>query len=93
MRLEISQETTMGGWTGYLAIIEEEKKIFNESLASYNGVEYKPLYASSQTVFNGTNYRFKCIASLLESEAVWESIIEVFKPIKGMSHIINITKL
>ena len=93
MSIKISQETTVGGWTGFLALTAEDKKIFNETLIGFIGVVHSSLYVSTQTVISGTNYRFKCISSLDDSEAIWESIITIYQPSKGVAHITSIIKL
>lgn len=93
MSIKISQETTVGGWTGFLALTAEDKNLFNQTLIGFVGVIHKPLYASTQTVISGTNYRFKCVSSLDSSDAIWESIIAIYQPSKGVSHITSIIKL
>ncbi len=38
MSIKISQETTVGGWTGFLALTAEDKKLFNQTLIGFIGV-------------------------------------------------------
>ncbi len=92
MSTETLKETIVGGWTAYHALTAEDKKVFEEALAGFVGVTYTPQAVSTQIVA-GTNYRFKCIASMPPSNVIWEAVVEIYAPLEGKPHITNITKV
>jgi len=71
-----------GGWTKYHALTPEDQVVFDEALQGFVGVKYTPNEVSTQVVA-GTNYRFKCTASVPPALVVWEAIVEIFKPLDG----------
>ncbi|MFC5874340.1 hypothetical protein ACFP3I_17340 [Chryseobacterium arachidis] len=88
-----TQELVVGGWTKYHTLTPEDQKVFNEAMQGLVGVNYKPQEVSTQLV-NGTNYRFKCLASLPGgSQVVWEAIVEIYAPINGNPHIVSIHRI
>ena len=92
MSTEIKR-TILGGWTSYEALTAEDSKVFNEALKGFVGVTYTPNEVSTQVVA-GTNYRFKCTASIPPSDVVWEAIVEIFQPLGNEKpHITGITRL
>jgi len=88
----LTKETVVGGWTAYHPLTKEDQLIFDEALAGFVGVNYTPESVSTQVVA-GTNYRFKCSASVPPSEVVWEAIVEIYAPLTGKPHITGITRL
>jgi hypothetical protein len=87
-----NNETIVGGWTAYNAITPAEREVFNKAMEGFVGVSYLPSAVSTQVVA-GMNYRFKCEASMPPSEVLWEAIVEIYQPLKGIPHITNITKI
>lgn len=87
-----NQDTIVGGWTAYHALTEKDRTVFNEALAGFVGVHYQPEKVSTQIVA-GTNYRFKCLASVPPALVVWESVVEIYQPFNGVPHIIGITRV
>ena len=87
-----NQETLVGGWTAYHPLTEKDKLVFKEALAGFVGVHYQPELVSTQIVA-GTNYRFKCKASVPPALVVWESVVEIFQPLQGAPHIVGITRI
>lgn len=83
---------TAGGWTAYHKLTPQDQKVWDEAMKGFVGVKYTPREVSTQVV-NGTNYRFKCTASIPPSEVVWDAIVEIYQPIGGAPYITNITKL
>ena len=81
-----------GGWTPYHPLTAEDKKIFDEAMKGIIGVIYTPQSVSTQVV-NGTNYRFKCTSSLPGQTIVWDSIVEIHKPINGAPYVIGIQRV
>lgn len=61
-------------------------------MQGFVGVHYNPQSVSTQLV-NGTNYRYKCLASMPPSEVVWEAIVEIYAPINGQPHVVGIQRL
>lgn len=88
----LSENQMIGGWSSYHNLTSEDKEIFNEAMNGLVGVHYDPTSVSSQIV-NGTNYRFKCNASIPPAEVIWEAIVEIYKPLNGKPHITGITRL
>ncbi len=86
------QELVVGGWTKYHALTPKDKKVFDEAMSGFVGVKYTPNEVATQLV-NGTNYRFKCTASMPPSDVVWEAIVEIYAPIKGAPHVVSIHKI
>lgn len=84
--------TLLGGWSPYNSLTTEDHAVFNEAMNGFVGVTYTPTAVSTQIV-NGTNYRFKCSASIPPSEAIWEAVISIFKPLKGKPHITEIHRV
>ena len=61
-------------------------------MESFSGVVYTPISVSTQVV-TGTNYRFKCAASRPPSGLIWEAVVEIYRPMHGKAHIINIQRI
>ncbi|MBR7781819.1 hypothetical protein [Undibacterium luofuense] len=82
---------TVGGWSAWGPVTPEEKIIFVEATHGLLGVSYTPQMVSTQVVA-GTNYRYKCLASLV-SPAIgqWEAIVQIYQPLQGAPHITHIT--
>ncbi|MEG1590332.1 hypothetical protein [Chryseobacterium sp.] len=87
-----AQKSLVGGWTAYHALTSEDQKVFDEAMRGFVGVKYSPKLVSTQLV-NGTNYRFKCDASMPPSDVIWEAIVEVYCPIEGVPHVVSITRI
>lgn len=85
-------ESLVGGWTAYHPLTPEDQQVFKEALNGFIGVNYEPSEVSTQLV-NGTNYRYKCTASIPPAEVVWQAIVEIYKPINGKPHIVSIIRL
>lgn len=85
-------QTVVGGWTKYHDLTEEDRKVFNEALEGFVGVNYDPKEVSTQVVA-GTNYRFMCNASMPPSEVMWKAIVEIYNPLDGKPHITGIVRL
>lgn len=89
----LKKPVIVGGWTAYHALTAEDKKVFDEALTGFVGVSYEPQTVSTQIVA-GTNYRFKCSATLPGPEPIqWEAIVEIFESLGGKPHITSITRL
>ncbi len=87
-----NQEVLAGGWTAYHDLTREDKKEFDKALKGFVGVHYTPESVSTQVVA-GMNYRFKCESSIPPAEVIWESIVEIYQPLKGDPHITGIVKI
>jgi len=74
--------TLVGGWSPYGPLTPEDKTVFDEATKGLVGVEYRPKTVSTQIVA-GTNYRFKCNASIPPALVIWEAIVEIFQPLDG----------
>ena len=86
------KEILVNEWTAYRPLTTDDRGVLNEALNGFVGVIYIAEAVSIQMTA-GTNYRFKCIASILPALVVWESIVEVYHPLEGKAHITSITKL
>lgn len=82
----------LGGWTAYHPLTPNDRKVFDEALKGFVGVKYTPQSVSTQLV-NGTNYRFKCVASMPPSDVVWEAIVEIYAPLNGAPYITGIIRM
>lgn len=87
-----TQELVVGGWTKYHALTPADQKVFNEAMEGFVGVKYTPDEVSTQVV-NGTNYRYKCTASMPPADVVWEAIVEIYAPINGKPHVVSIHRI
>lgn len=81
-----------GGWTKYHKLTPEDKKVFDEALKGFVGATYSPESVATQVVA-GTNYRFKCTASIPPALVVWEAIVEIFQPLDGKPYITGIKNI
>lgn len=80
----------VGGWSPYEKLTAKEKAIFQEATRGLLGVQYTPELVSKQVV-NGTNYRFKCIASPVTPKPLrYHVIIQIYAPLKGEPFITHI---
>ena len=61
-------------------------------MKGFVGVKYTPNEVSTQVVA-GTNYRYKCTASMPPAEIIWEAIVEIFKPLDGPPVITGIHRI
>ena len=87
-----TQNAIFGGWSSYHDLTPEDNKVFDEALKGFVGVNYKPTTVSTQVVA-GTNYRYKCIASMPPADVIWEAVVEIFQPLKGMPYITGIVRI
>lgn len=93
MSTQNSVETSvLGGWTAYHPLTPNDQQVFNEAMRGFVGVKYTPQTVSTQVVA-GTNYRFKCIASMPPADVVWEAIVEIFAPLDGTPYVTGIVRL
>lgn len=86
------KEVMVGGWSPYHPLTPKDRAVFDEAMKGFVGVKYTPNTVSTQVVA-GTNYRFKCTASMPPSEVVWEAIVEIFQPLKGSPYVTGIVRL
>ena len=77
-----NQQPIVGGWSPYHKLTAQDQQVFNEALKGFVGVKYTPETVSTQIVA-GTNYRFRCVASMPPAMVVWEAIVEIFQPLGG----------
>ena len=82
----------VGAWTLYHDLTAADRAVFQEAIEGFVGVNYSPTQVASQLV-NGTNYRFKCTASIPPAMVVWESIVDIFQPIGGKPYITGIHQI
>lgn len=83
----------LGGWTQYHALTPEDQKVFDEAMEGFVGVKYTPKEVSTQVV-NGTNYRFRCDASMSGLQPMnWQAIVEIYAPINGKPHVVSIHRI
>lgn len=87
-----TQQTLLGGWTPYHPLTAEDQKVFNEAMNGFVGVAYTPELVSTQVVA-GTNYRYKCNASLPQGGFTWEAMVEIYAPIGFPPHVTGITRI
>lgn len=93
MSTTLAQEPTMvGAWTPFHKLTSEDQEVFNNAMRNIIGVDYTPFSVSTQVV-NGTNYRFKCTASIPPAEVVWEAMVEIYQPIGGEPQVTKISPL
>ena len=85
-------ETLVGGWSAFHPLTANDQAVFNQALNGFVGVHYTPTSVATQIVA-GTNYRFKCTASIPPAEVVWEAIVEIYAPLVGNPHITGITRI
>lgn len=86
------KEIIVGGWSPYHPLTAQDKAVFEQAMKGFVGVKYTPQTVSTQVVA-GTNYRFKCTASMPPALVVWEAIVEIFQPLKGEPHVVGIIRL
>lgn len=86
---KIDNIDSCGSWCPYHELTKQDQKIFDEAMEGFVGVHYIPFMVSTQIV-SGTNYRFRCRATLPGSEAMWESIVEIYAPLNEKPHITHI---
>nr|WP_294938830.1 hypothetical protein [uncultured Flavobacterium sp.] len=72
----------VGGWTAYHSLTPADQKVFDEAMKGFVGVKYTPQTVATQVVA-GTNYRFKCTASIPPAMVIWEAMVEIFQPLGG----------
>lgn len=89
---QATENLVLGGWTRYQDLTPEDKAVFNEATKGLVGVKYTPEKVSKQVV-NGTNYRYKCTASIPPALVVWEAIVEIYKPLNGAPYVTGIIRL
>lgn len=87
-----NQANICGGWTPYHDLTPKDTAVFDEALKGFVGVKYTPNTVSTQIVA-GTNYRFKCTASIPPAEVIWEAIVEIYQPLTGAPHITGIVRI
>ncbi|MCV9930326.1 hypothetical protein OIU83_21890 [Flavobacterium sp. LS1R49] len=85
-------ETLLGGWTLYHTLTPEDLQIFKQAMNGLLGVKYNPITVSTQIVA-GTNYRFKCNATVILSELDYEALVEIYKPLSGNAVLTGITPI
>jgi hypothetical protein len=78
----INTETLFGGWTSYHTPTPEDLQIFKKAINGLLGVNYNPITVSTLAV-KGTDYRFKCAATVILSGLTYEALIEIYEPLYG----------
>jgi hypothetical protein len=86
------KEIIVGGWSPYHPLTAKDKEVFDEAMKGFVGVKYTPNTVSTQVVA-GTNYRFKCTASMPPALVVWEAIVEIYQPLNGAPYVTGIVRL
>ena len=86
------KDVVVGGWSPYHSLTAQDKAVFDEAMKGFVGVTYTPQTVSTQVVA-GTNYRYKCIASMPPAQVVWEAIVEIFQPLNGAPYITGIVRV
>ncbi|WP_136668871.1 hypothetical protein [Flavobacterium sp. H122] len=86
------KEIIVGGWSPYHPLTAQDKAVFDEAMKGFVGVKYTPNTVSTQVVA-GTNYRYKCTASMPPALVVWEAIVEIFQPLNGAPYVTGIVRL
>lgn len=94
MSTQTAEATTLvlGGWTPYHNLTPADKQVFDQAIKGLVGVKYTPQTVSTQVVA-GTNYRYKCLASIAPADVVWEAIVEIFKPLEGDPYVTGILRV
>lgn len=88
-----TEQLGSGGWSPYREVTPQDQKIFNEALAGLLGVQYTPTLVSTQVV-NGTNYRYQANATVPgPTPYTWQVIVEIYVPINGTPHLVQIIKV
>lgn len=85
-------ENLVGGWTHYHALSPDDQEVFTIALTGFVGVKYVPTSVATQIVA-GENFRYKCASSQPPAGVIWESIVEIFQPLKGKPHITGIIRI
>ncbi|MBC3954360.1 MULTISPECIES: hypothetical protein [Pseudomonas] len=88
-----TEQFSLGGWSPYRELTPKDQEIFNEALAGLLGVNYTPNLVSTQVV-NGTNYRYQANATVPgPTPYTWQAIVEIYAPINGDPHLVQIIKV
>ncbi|MCU1722845.1 MULTISPECIES: hypothetical protein [unclassified Pseudomonas] len=87
-----AQAQIVGGWSAYHPLTAQDKKVFQEALHGFVGVQYTPLEVSTQVV-NGTNYRYLSNAQVPGSELIYKVIVSIYAPTNGAPHITGIQQI
>lgn len=83
----------MGGWSEYKPLTEEAKKVFEDVLNNFVGVDYSPLLVATQVVA-GENMNFFCNAKAVYPSAPNKgAIVSIYKPLDGEAHITEIKEV
>lgn len=90
--VENTANILLGGWSTYQNLTPADTAVFKEAMQGFVGVHYTPNLVSKQIVA-GTNYRYKCTASIPPSDVVWEAIVEIFQPLNGKPYITGIVRV
>lgn len=90
--MQVNAEPIVGGWTKYHPLTADDKAVFDQAMKGLIGVKYAPQEVSTQVVA-GTNYRFRCTATMPPAEVVWEAIVEIYQPLKGSPYVTGIMRL
>ena len=90
----MSKETQnlVGGWSPFYQLTRQTQAVFEEAAEGNTGAHYAPNSVATQIVEEGTNYRFKCTASLPLTEVIWSAIVEIFKPLHEKPYITGILR-
>jgi hypothetical protein len=87
----MATQQPVGGWTNPDPTIPlEARKVFNDSMRCFVGVEYEPVSVATQVVA-GMNYRFACDATPLYPGATpYPADVYIYQPLKGDPYIYQI---
>ncbi len=89
---QTAEATVVGGWTAYHPLTAEDRKVFDEAMEGFVGVTYTPNEVSTQVVA-GTNYRYRCTASMPPAMVVWQAIVQIYQPLDGKPYITDIHRI
>jgi hypothetical protein len=87
-----SLEPIVGGWSEFHKLTPDDLLVFNKALEGYVGVKYIPTAVAIQIVA-GTNYRFRCTASVPPSDDAYEAVVKIIQPLEGDPYVVKITRI
>jgi hypothetical protein len=87
-----AQQLSAGGWTAYHPLTPEDLQVFQKALTGFVGVNYIPEEVATQIV-QGVNYRYLTKASQPGQTNSWKAVVEIYVPLSGDPHVIQIFRI
>lgn len=83
--------STLGGWSVFKSLTQEDKEVFDKAMNGILGVKYEPLLVSTQVVA-GENFKYLCNATVVTKDPITShKMVQIFRSLENEVSVTSIT--